>query len=133
MAGTKITKDANASMDASTGMMAPQITGLMAGEALDVAAPCYIKSDGLVYMSNGTAADAAAIVAGFTPRAVASGQPCTLFGAGARFRYGTSLTPGALLYLFTTKGTLGDAANTGHPLAIAQAIDTTDIRVLVTI
>ena len=44
-----ITRASTASMDASTGQLAPQITGLYAGEDLDVAAPCYIKSsDGKV-------------------------------------------------------------------------------------
>lgn len=128
-----ITKSADASMDASTGAFAPQITGLLAGEDLDVAAPCYIKSDGLVYMADGSANDALAVVAGFTPRAVASGQPVTLFGVGARFRYGTGLTPGALYYLSATAGALADAAATGHTAALAQAINSTDIRVLVNV
>ena len=128
-----ITKVAGASMDASTGFFAPQITGLIAGEDLDVAAPCYIKSDGKVYMADGSLANALAVVAGFTPRAVTSGQPVTLFGVGARFRYGSGLTPGALFYLSGTAGALADAAETGHPTALAQAINSTDIRVLVNV
>lgn len=125
-----ITRASTASMDASTGMFAPQITGLTAGEALDVAAPCYIKSsDGKVYMSNGTGANEAAEIVGFTPRAVASGQPVTLFGKGARFSYGTGLTPGNILYIGATAGRLDAAATTGDAVGVAQVITATDIRV----
>lgn len=128
-----VTKSASASMDASTGMFAPQVTGnLYAGEALAVAAPCYIKaSDGKVYMSNGTAADAAAGFDGFTARACSAGEAVTLFGVGARFRYGTGLTPGASLYMSATAGggVLSDAATTGGTTPVARAISSTDIRV----
>ena len=125
-----ITRASTASMDASTGMFAPQITGLVAGEALDVAAPCYIKtSDGKVYMSNGTAANEAAEFVGFTPRAVAIGEPVTLFGVGARFSYGTGLSPGDRYYIGATAGRLDSAATTGDAVGVAQAITATDIRV----
>lgn len=127
-----LTRSTKASMDAATGMYAPQITGLYAGEALDIAAPCYIKSsDGKVYMSNGTAANEAAEVIGFTPRAVAIGEPCTLFGAGARFHYSDgALTPGDKYYIGATAGRLDTAATTGDAVGVAQALTTTDIRVI---
>lgn len=126
-----LTRASTAHMDTSTGMFAPQITGLVAGEALDVVAPCYIKtSDGKVYMSNGTAADEAAEIVGFTPRAVAIGEPVTLFGAGARFSYGTGLSPGAIYYIGATAGRLDDTATTGDAVGVAQAITATDIRVI---
>lgn len=128
-----VTRATDASMDVSTGQIAPQITGLFAGEDLDVAAPCYIKSsDGLVYMSNGTANDEAAECVGFTPRAVKSGQPVTLFGYGTRFKYGSSLTPGDIFYIGTTKGRLDTAATTGDAAGVAQVITASDIRVIVT-
>ena len=39
-----VAKSAAASLDASTGMFAPVVTGnLYAGEALSAVAPCYIK------------------------------------------------------------------------------------------
>jgi len=118
-------------MDASTGQYAAQITGLLAGEDLDVAAPCYIKSsDGLVYMSNATAANEAAEVVGFVARAVYSGQPCTLFGRGARFQYGTGLTPGNFLYVGATKGRLDSAAQLGDKIGVVEVIDATDIRIM---
>lgn len=125
-----ITRASTASMDASTGMYAPQITGLVAGEALDVAAPCYIKSsDGKVYMSNGTSANEAAKFHGFTPRAVSSGQPVTLFALGARFNYGTGLTIGAKYYIGATAGRLDGATTTGDSVGVAVAITATDVIV----
>ena len=126
-----VTRITRASMDASTGMYAPQLTGLYAGEDLDVVAPCYIKSsDGKVWMSNGTSANEAAEVVGFTPRAVKSGEPVTLFGLGTRFAYGTGLTPGDVYYLGATKGRLDTAATTGDAFGYAIAISTTDIVII---
>lgn len=126
-----VTRAATAQMDVSTGQFAPQITGLVAGEDLDAAAPCYIKSsDGKVYMSNGTAANEAAEVVGFTPRAVKSGQPVTVFGKGTRFHYGSGLTPGDKYYVGATAGRLDTAATTGDAVGVAQAITATDIRVI---
>jgi len=124
-----VTRGTNASVDASTAMVAPQITGLLAGADLDVAAPCYIHADGTVRMCNATNADAAAIMAGFTPRAVKNGQPVTLYSTGARFRYGTSLTPGAILYVAATAGRLDTDPTTGDQVGVAQVITATDIRV----
>lgn len=117
-------------MDASTGMFAPQITDLIAGEDIDAAAPCYIAAaDGKVYMFDATAANEKARLAGFCPRAAKAGQPVTLFGAGARFSYGSGLTPGSILYGAATKGRLDTAATVGDAVGIAQVITATDIRV----
>ncbi len=126
-----ITPATDVSIDASTAMYAPQITGLLAGEDLLCAAPCYIKSsDGKVYMSNGAAANEAAECAGFTPRAVKAGQPVTLFGLGTRFRYSNAaLTPGDVYYIGATAGRLDTAATTGDTMGVAQAINSTDIVV----
>jgi hypothetical protein len=129
-----VTRSASASPDTGSLMRAPQIAGdLYAAEALDPAAPCRIHSDGLVYMSNGTANNASANCDGFTARAVAAGQPVTLYGVGARFQYGSGLTPGARYYLGATAGRLDTAATTGGLEPIAVAINTTDIIVLATI
>src|SRR5690349_2540066 len=105
---TLITPDTAPSLDASTGQFAAQIADLIAGEDLLAAAPCYIKgSDGKVYQSNGTAANEAAGIDGFTARAVKAGEAVTLFGKGSRFRYAASgLTPGAKLYIGATAGRL---------------------------
>lgn len=125
-----VTRGNDASLDASTGMYAPQIPDLIAGEDLDAAAPCYIKtSDGKVYMSNGTAANEAAKVHGFSARAAKTGQPVTLFGPGARFGYASGMTPGAKLYVGATKGRLDTATTTGDTTGVAFAVNATDIVV----
>lgn len=125
-----VTRDTSASMDASTAMVAPQIPGLVAGENLDAAAPCYIKaSDGKVYMSNGTAANEAAGFAGFTPVAKRAGEPVTLFGPGTLFRYGSGLTPGQKLYIGATAGRLDNAATVGDAIGVARAITAEIIQI----
>jgi hypothetical protein len=127
-----ITRSSSASGDTTHLIKVPQISGdLYAGEALDPAAPCYIKaSDGLVYMSNGTALNEAAKMDGFTARAVGIGQPVTLYGIGARFGYSTAMTPGTPLYIGATAGRLDTAATTGGTVPVARAINATDIRVI---
>jgi hypothetical protein len=126
-----VTQAADLSTDASQALTCPQISGdIIAGEDLLAGAPCYIKnSDGLVYQSNGTAANEAAGFDGFTPRAYKAGQAVTLLGIGARFRYGSGLTPGAKLYIAATAGRLDTAATTGDAVGVARAINDTDIRV----
>lgn len=122
-----ITRSAQASLDTN---QAQQIaTGnLYAGEALDAVADCYIKSaDGKVYMTDATAANEAAEVAGFTPRAYVAGEAVTLFGQGTRFRYGSGLTPGDVLYAGATPGRLDGAATVGDSMGVAQVINSTDI------
>jgi hypothetical protein len=124
-----VTRSALASIDVSTAQFANQITGLIAGEDLDVAAPCYIKTaDGKAYLSNATAADEEAEVEGWTARHVHSGEPVTLFKT-ARFRYGTGLAIGNILYLGATNGRLDDAATTGDGFGIARVVTATDIEV----
>lgn len=126
-----VTRASTASMDTSTGAFAQQLTGLVAGEVLDAVAPCYIKSsDGKLYMSNGTAANEAAEFVGFTPHARVAGEPCTVFGLGARFSYGTGLTPGDKYFIGATAGRLDTAATTGGTVAIARAVTSTDIVVI---
>lgn len=125
-----VTRSTTASLDAVTAMKAPQISGLYAGEDIDIAAPCYIKSsDGYVYMSNGTSANEAAEFIGFSSRAAKSGEPVTLFGLGSRFKYGSSLTPGDVYYIAATKGRLDTAATTGDSMGVAMAITATDVVV----
>jgi hypothetical protein len=124
-----VTKSSRASMDASTGMYAPQISGLIAGEDLDPVSPCRIGSDGKVYMSNGTADDAQASFAGFCPTKVLAGEAVTLFSLGARFRYGSGLTPDSTLYIAATKGRLDTAATTGDAVGVARVLTATDIQI----
>lgn len=118
--------------DLSTFELAPQITGLVAGEDLLVIAPCYIKtSDGLVYQCNGAAATEPAEFAGVTARATKSGQPVTLFSLGACARYGAfSGQAGDLLYIAATAGRLDTAATTGGVVPVAKILDTTRIQII---
>ena len=124
-----VTRSAAASMDAN---QSEQFAAgnLYAGEDLDMVAPCYIKAaDGKVYMSNGTNNDEAATFVGFTARSCRNGEPVTLFGDGTRFRYSTGMTPGAVLYIGTTKGRLDTAPTTGDLNGVAAAVNATDIVV----
>lgn len=104
------------------------ISGLLAGEAITAGAPCYIKSDGKIWLSNGTGVNAAAKVDGFACQAASVGEAVTLV-FDVNFRYGTGLTPGARVYLSATTGTLSDAATTGGTAPIGFVIDATRIRV----
>lgn len=124
-----VPRAADASVDASTAMLAGQIPDLIAGEDLEIG-PCYINADGKAYASNGTAANAAAKCRGFCARSVKAGQPVTLFGPGTRFRYSTGMTPGADLYVAATAGRLDTAATTGGTSPVAYAKDATDIIVI---
>lgn len=103
-------------------------SNLKAGEALGACDPCYIKSDGKVYKSDGTAANAAAKCHGFSGMAADAGQPVTLYD-GVDFRYGSGLTPGTPLFVSATAGALDDAATTGGTGLVGYVIDATRIRV----
>ena len=126
-----ITRASDAQVDMNSALFASQVPDLVAGEDLDVVAPCYIKSsDGKIYMSNGTAANEAAETIGFSARAVKSGQPVTLFGKGARFGYGSGLTPGDKYFIGATAGRLDTVATTGDATGVAIALTAKDIRVI---
>jgi hypothetical protein len=123
--------DPNASVDASTAAVAAQISGLVAGEALFAGAIVKIlAADGKVYLANGTAADVNAQIAGVVPRAAGIGQPVTVYGIGARFRYSSGLTPGAKLFLGTTSGRADTAATTGDAVGVFRVINDTDVQVI---
>jgi hypothetical protein len=123
--------DPNAGVDASTAAVAPQISGLVAGEQLFAGAIVQIKAaDGKVYLANGTAADSNAKIAGVVPRAAAIGQPVTIYGVGARFRYSSGLTPNAILFLGTTAGRADTAATTGDAVGVLRVINDTDVQVI---
>lgn len=125
-----VTRSALASGDTTHLIKVPQVSGdLYAGEALDAVAMCRIHSDGLVYMSNGTASDINARFTGVTPVAVPIGEPVELYRIGARFRYGTGLTPGAQYFVAATAGRLDTAATTGGLVSVAEAVTATDIQI----
>lgn len=106
-----------------------KITGLLAGEAIAAGDACYIKSDGKVWRSIGTAANAAAKCDGFALVATAVGEAVTLI-FDVNVRYGASLTPGARYYIGAAAGALADAATTGGTAPVAFAVDATRIHVM---
>lgn len=123
-----VTRSSTADIEATSALRASQLPGsaLRAGEDLDPAAPCYIKTaDGLVYMCVGDA-KATAVVAGFTAQAVPSGDPVTLYGIGSIFTYDSAggLTKGQRLYVSATAGRLDAAATTGDTEGVALALTT---------
>ena len=130
MAETVVTKSAKASVDTSTGLVNMPITGLIAGENIATCDMVYIKSDGLVWRATAAAANAAAKPAGIAPRAADAGQPITILpGPGQVVKYSdAALTPGAILYLGETAGALSSIATTGDAVGVAQAIDSSNIR-----
>lgn len=106
-----------------------KISGLLAGEAIGAGDPCYIKaSDGLVYLSTGAAANAAAKVRGFAAQAASINAGVTLI-FDVNIRYGAGLTPGADVFLGATAGALADAASTGGTAPIGFVVDATRIHV----
>lgn len=132
-----VTRRADVSIDPSMAhevTRIPNLTGLVAGQALDPGAPCHIHTDGTVHMSNGTAADADAVVHGFTGKSYVAGEPVTLYRNGAVFEYTAlgTLTPGATLYLGATDGRLDTAATTGDAAGVAIALDDSHIMVAFT-
>lgn len=102
---------------------------LLVGEDIAIGDACYIKSDGKIWRSIGTAVNAAAVVDGYAPVSakVAQRQPMSLY-SDVTFNYATGLTPGAPFYLGTTAGGLDTAATTGGLAVIGRAIDATRIR-----
>jgi len=100
---------------------------LIAGEALAAGDLCYIKSDGLVWRSNGAAVAAAAKVRGVAVTKANAGEPVTLM-YHVVLQYGAGLTPGASYFLSgTVLGGIADAASTGGTGEIGFAIDATRV------
>ena len=108
------------------------ISGLFAGEALAKGSAVYIKNDGLVYLAVSTATEATnvAAFAGLVERAYAAGDPVTIFGQGNIFQLSTSLTPGALLYVSATAGSLDSAKIASSDTPKAKCISTTSVVIL---
>lgn len=103
-------------------------SGFVAGEAITAGDICYIKSDGKVWKSNGTSANAAARADGIAMETAAANTSGVTLMRGIDVQYATGLTPGARYYVSATAGALDDAATTGGTGACAFALDTTRIR-----
>lgn len=126
-----VTKASDASPDASTIMVAEQLSGYLAGEAIAALDACCVRADGKVWRSNGTANDANAKFDGIAPAAAEVGEAVTLFGRGSIVRYGSGLTVAALFYVAATAGQLDTAATTGGLIAIAKVLPGgRDIRIV---
>lgn len=106
-------------------------SGLLCGEDIEPGDACYIKSDGKVWKTNGTSANAAAECHGYALQAakVAQNDAVTLV-ADVDMAYGSGLTPGAKYYASATAGALDDAATTGGTKPIAYAVTDKIIRLL---
>lgn len=105
-----------------------RISGLLAGEAIAAGDLLYLKSDGKLWLANGTSANAAAKVVGMAAQAASVGEAVTAY-YDVHFRYGSGMTPGALLYLSATAGTIADGATTGGTKPIGRVISDTVIEV----
>lgn len=116
----------------SSNMFLPGIHGLLAGEAVVAGDLLYLKSDGLLWLATGTAANAAAKAVGMAAGPASAGEPVTAYQSGWRWLYDTAggLTPGAEYFLAATAGRLDTAATTGGTVVIARALSTTDIQLI---
>lgn len=127
-----ITKLSTASMDAISAMRSDYFSGLTAGSAIAVADAVYIDSNGEVQQAIASVVSTGSLVAfiGLAPKAVEDGQPITVFGRGARFGYGSGLTPGQVLFVSASvAGALTATANTGD-MPVAICVSTTDIQII---
>ena len=123
-----IAKSGTPSLSSVLPPQSQQIAGLLAGEAIAAGDACYIRTDGKIWKSVGTAANAAAKVDGFAAEVCAVNEAVTLFH-DVNFRYGAGLTPGARYFVSATAGALDDAATVGGTGSVGFAIDATRIRV----
>lgn len=123
---------AKSGVPAYSSIVPPQnatIIGLVAGEDIGDADPCYIKAaDNKVYKALGAAVNEAARVAGWSFAKAYLDDPISLVCEG-NFRYGAALTPGTNYFLGATGG-LDTVASTGGTKPIAHAVDATRIRIL---
>lgn len=123
-----ITKVGTPSLSTVVPCPAHQIAGLLTGEAIAAGDLVYIKSDGKIWKSDGSAADAEAQVRGMVLIATASGEAATIYH-GVTVRYGSGMTPGAKLFLSATDGLIDDAATTGGTAPIGFVVDATRIHI----
>jgi len=127
---TIVVKASNPSVDAVSARYSDSISGKFAGEALLACDTIYIKSDGLLWKADGTAATAPAAIKGLAARACAVGEAVTAWGPGTILRYADgTLTPGQTLYVGATAGLIDNAATTGDADGFAFAVNDSDIMI----
>jgi hypothetical protein len=100
---------------------------LPCGEAIAAGDACYVKSDGKIWRSTGTAANAAAKVRGYALTAKAVGEAVTI-AWDIRMNYASGMTPGIDIFLSATAGAIADAATTGGTAPIGYAVDATRVH-----
>lgn len=131
MAETIVVRAADAHWEASTGMIAPQVSQKILGA--DVAGACIplrMAADGMLYPASAAAANANARIFGWSTRKGRAGEPMACYGLGVVGRYSDGLlTPGAVYYLGETVGTVSSIATTGDAVGCLQAIDDSNVRV----
>lgn len=114
-------------VDGVTAMTSPGPSGnLYAGEALDACAPCYIATDGFVYMSDGAAVGVENKIIGIVPVQTAIGGIVDLLAPnGLRVHWAAAgtLTPGNVIYLGAVPGGIDTAAQLGDTTGIGMAIN----------
>ena len=95
---------------------------MIAGEPIAERDACYIKTDGTVWRSIGTAVAAAAKVHGYALLDYDAGDTITLYN-DIDLPYGpATLTPGAPVYLAATAGALDTGATTGGTAPIGHIV-----------
>jgi len=105
----------------------------ISGAALDAGAPCYLNSDGRIYMSGSALVDDTGHpnFVGFTVQSVSASAPCTLFGLGSRIHIAESgLTIGARVWSGSVVGTIQDAKGATNDVPYAKVVSATDILVV---
>lgn len=135
MAETPVVKSANASFDASTGMVGPQVSHRILGvDCLSPVTPLTMHADGLLYPADGSAVGVNAVIFGWSTRAGKAGQTMTVYSAGDVAKYAdTTLVPGSILFLGTPAAgaaVLSSTASIGDTVGKAQAIDADNIRII---
>lgn len=113
--------------DTTTAHFATQITGALAGEALDVNQPLELRADGRLYRAAGTG-----VFVGVSPRTAKTGnQALTVHGIGQRFHASDAgtLTPGKTYYLGAAAGTISDAATANDAQGAFVAVSKHDLMV----
>lgn len=123
-----VAKSGTPSLATTLPCSAHHIAGLLAGEAIAAGDLCYIKSDGKVWKSDGSAADALAKVHGMALQAAVLNDAVSLY-FDVNVRYGAAMTPGTNLYLSADAGLIADAASTGGTAPIGVVLDATRIRI----
>lgn len=131
MAENLVVKSADADFDASTGMVAPQVSQKILGaDCPSKVTPLRMAADGMLYPASAAAANANARIFGWSTRKGKTGQPMAVYGLGAVAKYADgTLTPGSIYYLGETVGSLSSIATTGDAVGCVQAIDDSNIRI----